>query len=385
MGLMTLCSRLGFPLKGPSRCFSVKAHGLVGSANLDWTGIGFTFQHTAGHSRFLYRDGAWDQGRFLSDPHASLHILSCVFHTGQAVFEGLKAYHQMDGSVAVFADGPGYDRICHSMRSVDMPEMSRAQWETAIDQVIWGNLPYIPPFESGCSLYIRPNAFGMSPDPEIMHASASEYMFNITVCPVASYFKAGSAAMDGIVLTKADRVAPCGLGSAKAALNYASDLVNMRGARERGFNIHLYLDPIEKRYIEEFNTSNFVAITKDGTYITPDSPSVLKSITNRILMKLAKDEYGLKVERRPIDFEKEVDTFVEVGAVGTAVIVNGITSLTLGEKTWKFQDLNVLAKLRLHLENIQRGVREDKYGFKRTIVGSGCDTLENVRKVVPTL
>lgn len=265
-----------------------------------------------------------------------------------------------------------------------MPEMSKEMWETAMNQVIWGNLPYIPPFETGCSMYIRPNVFGMSPEPEIMHTSASECMFNVTVCPVASYFKAGMAGMDGIVLMKADRAAPCGLGSAKAALNYASDLVNMRGARQQGFNIHLYLDPIEKRYIEEFNTSNFVAITKDGKYITPDSPSVLKSITNRILMKLAEDEYGLKVERRPIDFLKEVDTFAEVGAVGTAVIVNGITSLTLGERTWQFQELNVLAKLRLHLENIQRGVREDKYGFKRTIVRSGCDTVENVRKVLLT-
>merc|ERR1712173_278306 len=95
-----------------------------------------------------------------------------------------------------------------------------------------------------------------------------------------------------------------------------------------GYPITLYLDAAERKYIEEFNTSNFVAITKDGRYLTPDnSRTTLRSNTNRVVRQLA-TEMSLPVEVRPIDFEAEVENFAEVGAVGTAVVITSIKSLT---------------------------------------------------------
>merc|ERR1719331_2410613 len=115
-------------------------------------------------------------------------------------------------------------------------------------------------------------------------------------------------------------------------------------AKKQGFPISFYLDAAERRYIEEFNTSNFVAITKDGKYLTPHAPrSVLYSTTNSVLRQIARD-MGMMVEQRPIDFEAEVDNFAEVGAVGTAVVVTPIKSFTRGAKTWKFGEPNVLAR-----------------------------------------
>lgn len=351
------------------------ASGLIGSANLDWKSHGFRYIPTAGHVRFRYRDGAWDQGRFLSDPNVPMHILSNVFHYGQGVIDGLKAYQQMDGSVAVFRGDAHLRRMNHSLRTLDMPELSKAEWNTAINEVIWHNLPYIPPFETGCALYIRPYCVG-SGKPCISLHSSTEFIFNTVCSPIGSYFPSMAAR----VLMKSDRAAPYGVGSAKVAGNYAIDLRNFRISKEKGFGTHLYLDPVEKRYIQQFNTFKFVAITKDGTYITADSPVAGIGVTNPALRKIAEHEYGLKVEMRQIDFLNEVDTFVEVGAVRTAGIVSPITKLVLGDKEWKFEKFDVLGKIRLHLNNIQRGIEEDKYGFNRVVVGAQCDTLEDVRQ-----
>ncbi|CAE7218765.1 lcsP [Symbiodinium natans] len=121
-------------------------------------------------------------------------------------------------------------------------------------------------------------------------------------------------ALDGLVNDDYDRAAPLGCGDCKAAGNYAADLESMYVSKRKGYPISLYLDAVERRYVEEFNTSNFVAITKDGKYITPDAPrSVLDSNTNKVLLQLAND-MSIPVERRRIDFEAEAVQRVRVYA-----------------------------------------------------------------------
>jgi len=227
---------------------------------------------------------------------------------------------------------------------------------------------YVPPYGTGGALYIRPFIFGSAP--KLGLGPSSEVTFCVFSNPVGSYYKHGALkdqALDCLVNDQFDRAAPLGSGDCKAAGNYAADLESMMVAKKQGFPISLYLDAQERRYVEEFNTSNFVAITKDGKYLTPMAPrSVLYSTTNSALRQIARD-MGLTVEMRPIDFEAEVDNFAEVGAVGTAVVVTPIKSFTRGDRKWEMGEPKILKELHDRVRAIQQGDAEDTHGWMHPV------------------
>lgn len=338
----------------------------VGSANLDWHSLGFDYIPTRGHTSYVYKDGEWDSGRFVQDPFISVHILANVFHYGQALFEGFKGFHTRDGSICIFADGASHSRMEHGCKRFRMPTVPKELWEKAVDEVVRQNVGFVPPYGTGGALYIRPFMFGSGP--RLGLGPSPEYTFAVFVNPTGSYYRTGHMqALDALVNDEYDRAAPLGCGDCKAAGNYAADLESMYEAKKKGFAISLYLDAKERKYVEEFNTSNFVAITKDGRYLTPEAPrSILASNTNKVLQALAQD-MGMQVEKRRIDFEAEVDTFAEVGAVGTAVVVTPIRSFTRGERTWRFGEPQVLRELHDRVRAIQQGDMEDKHGWRREV------------------
>ena len=165
-----------------------------------------------------------------------------------------------------------------------------------------------------------------------------------------------------------DRAAPKGMGQYKVAGNYGASLMPAKLAKKAGFPIPLFLDPREHKYIDEFGTSNFLAITKDGKYVTSDSPSILPSVTNMSLMQVARD-LGLTVEKRPIVAEEELPTFAEVDACGTAVVITPISSVTIHGKVIEYghECGPVSQKLYDRLTGIQRGELEDTHGWLYTI------------------
>lgn len=338
----------------------------VGAANLDWEKLLFDYVPTRGHVRFTNKKGKWSMGSFHEEPYMTIHILANVFHYGQAVFEGCKAYQTKDGRVCVFYDDANWERLAHSCSRMHMDCPGKQMFHDAIDEALRQNIAYIPPYGTNGSMYIRPFVFGSGP--KLGLGPSTEYTFCVFVNPVGNYYKPGTLqSLDGVVVDDYDRAAPLGAGDCKAAGNYAADLESMMKYKSLGYSIGLYLDARERRYIEEFNTSNFIAITKDGKYITPLAPrSVLGSCTNRVLSRLAED-MGMQVERRPIDFEAEVDNFAEVGAVGTAVVVTPISSLTRGSKIWKFGEPKVLKQLYDAVRAIQTGEAPDKHGFMREV------------------
>mmetsp|Transcript_7338 Transcript_7338/g.11203 ORF Transcript_7338/g.11203 Transcript_7338/m.11203 type:complete len:190 (+) Transcript_7338:2-571(+) len=186
------------------------------------------------------------------------------------------------------------------------------------------------------------------------------------VSPVGAYYKGGTLTpVPAMVVEEYDRAAPKGVGHCKVAGNYAADMKAAADGKRQGYTIGLYLDPKERRFVEEFNTSNFVAIS-GNKYLTPDSASVLPSVTNKCLAELARD-LGLEVERRPIDFLAEVESFDEVGAVGTAVVVTPIKSIAYAGKTWEFKAPTTLQKLHDKMRRLQNGEEEDTHGFLREI------------------
>ena len=335
------------------------------SAELDWPNLSFNYEQVNCHVEYTWKDGKWDEGKEVEDPIIQLHVMANVLHYGQALFEGQKVFVQKDGAVAVFNDRENHARMVRGCRRLSMPEMSLELFHEAMNRAIKANLEFIPPYGSGGALYCRPLLIGSGL--QLGLGPANEYRFFVVVSPVGSYYKTGSLkAIPAMIVEDYDRAAPQGVGDCKCAGNYAADILPAVEGKKAGFPIGLYLDAKEHRFIEEFNTSNFIAITKDGKYLTPDSASVLASVTNKCLCVIAED-LGLKVERRAIDFDAEVASFKEVGAVGTAVVVTPIESITRRDTKFEFEGSEMLQRLHDTVRAIQNGEMEDKFGFMRRI------------------
>jgi branched-chain amino acid aminotransferase len=343
----------------------------VGTAPLDFSALGFEYLPTAGHCIATFKKGqGWGPIQFSPDPYMKVHVLGNVFHYGQSVFEGTKAFHLKDKSVAVFSDDLNHERLNLSCRRLQIPEIPWDLWKEAVDQTIKENAAYIPPYGSNGSLYLRPVVFGSGPKMGV--GASDEYKFAVVANPVGSYYKSGEIKpLDALIPEFFDRCAPYGIGDAKASANYAADLTSMAEAKKLGFPICLYLDPKERKYVTEFNTSNFIAI-QGNTYLTPpNSRLVLNSVTNRRLSEIAEHLMGMKVVRKQLDFVKEVSSWDEVGAVGTAVVVTPIKSITHGNT--KHQIINKqgsISKLKeMHdlVRSIQTGDKPDHFKWLRPI------------------
>ena len=201
---------------------------------------------------------------------------------------------------------------------------------------------------------------------------ADEYMVIMLVTPVGPYFKDGFKPTKVCLSREYDRVAPKGTGSIKVGGNYAASLVAGEKAHELGYSVMLYLDPKEKKYLDECGAANFFGI-RDGAYITPGSPSILPSITNMSLRQIAED-LGLKVEQRHIPVE-ELSTFEEVGACGTAAVISPIgeiDDLDTGDK-YTFGQPGVAGEISTRLYNQLRGIQ---YGEVEDVHG-WCDIIED--------
>lgn len=296
-----------------------------------------------------------------------------ALHYGQACFEGLKAFAHEDDSVHVFRPEENAKRLQSSCERTLMPVLPHDLFLKAVNEVVKDNIAYVPPYGTGGALYLRPLLFGSGA--RIGLQPADEYTFILMVMPVADYYKGGlNKPVDGVIITDFDRAAPRGVGNVKVAGNYAADLLPNMLSKAKGFPISLYLDAATQSCVEEFSTSNFVGInTEKQLYATPSSGSVLPSITNKSLMTIAKDE-GLTVEARSVTIA-EMESFDEVMAVGTAVVVTPIGSVTkLGqeddksdEKKFVFGDSEKIGpmtrKLYDRVRAIQYGEEEDKFGW----------------------
>jgi branched-chain amino acid aminotransferase len=341
----------------------------VGAANIEWSKLFFEHVPTYGHVRSVYKNGNWSPLTFHTDPYVPTHVLANVFHYGQAAFEGLKCFHSKDGKVRLFSDRLNWERLVHSCSRLRMPPITWDMWKDSVDELVKKNSSYIPPYGSNGALYVRPFIIGSGP--QLGVAPSAEYTFVAVCSPVGSYYRTKKlTSLRAFIPTECDRTAPLGIGDAKAAANYAADLDSLMTAKEQGYPICLYLDPVEGRYVTEFNTSNFIAIQKgSNTYITPPpSRSILNSVTNRRLSEVAERVFKLRVERRMIDYDAEVETWNEVGAVGTAVVVTPIKSITKDGICKEFHsEPIILQQLHDYIRALQVGDEADRFGWLREV------------------
>jgi branched-chain amino acid aminotransferase len=286
---------------------------------IDWKNLSFGYVKTDYNVRINYHNGAWGALELSSSEEINMHIAATCLHYGQEAFEGLKAYRGKDGKIRIFRLESNAERLQSTCRGILMPELPTDRFREAVIKVVKMNERFLPPYESGASLYIRPLLIGMSAQVGV-HPS-SDYLFLIFVTPVGPYFKGGFSTNPYVIIREYDRAAPLGTGIYKVGGNYAASLCANKIAHDKGYSSEFYLDAKEKKYIDECGAANFFGI-KDKTYITPKSTSILPSITNKSLIQLAED-MGLKVERRPVP-EEELATFEEAGACGTAAVISPI-------------------------------------------------------------
>lgn len=335
---------------------------------IDWGNLPFGYVKTDYNVRCLFSNGKWGPIEVSDSENVNIHMAATCLHYGQEIFEGLKAFRGVDGKIRIFRMEENARRMADSARGLLMEPVPEDLFCKMCIEAVKLNERFIPPYGTGASLYIRPVEIGMTA--RVGVKEADEYLFIVLVSPVGPYFKGGFRNTNICITRKYDRVAPQGTGRYKCGGNYAASLASGHLAHSQGYSAVLFLDPKEKKYLDECGPANFYAI-KDGVYITPKSDSILPSITNTSLQILCED-MGIPVERRNITVD-ELEEVSEAAACGTAAVcspVGEIDDLDTGKKYIISKDGKpgpITTKLYNTLNAIRLGEIEDTHGWN-TIV-----------------
>lgn len=339
----------------------------MAKVDVDWDNLTFSYRPITKRYVANYKDGKWGKGSLTEDATVTLNECAGILQYCQEVFEGLKAYRTKDGKIVAFRPDLNAERMVDSAKRLEMPPVSKAMFLEAVDAVAKANEDWIPPYESGGALYLRPYLFATGSVIGVKPADA--YQFRLFGTPVGSYFKNGIKPIT-LTVSDFDRAAPHGTGHIKAGLNYAMSLHAYIHAHENGFDENMFLDPATRTYVEETGGANFLFVTKDNTVITPKSNSILPSITRRSLMQIAED-LGYKTEQRPVKLA-ELSEFAECGLCGTAAVICPVGKVVDHGKEIAFpsgmQEMGpVLTKLYKTLRGMQLCNIEAPKGWVRVI------------------
>jgi branched-chain amino acid aminotransferase len=315
----------------------------------------------------------WHDARITARGAFSLDPASPVLHYAQEIFEGLKAYHRSDGSAALFRPDANARRFAHSARRLAMPELPEEMFLESVRALVRAAKEWIPPTEDG-SLYLRPFMFangsflGVKP--------ASKYTYAVIASAVGSYFKGENPNISLWATREYIRAAPGGTGSAKCGGNYAASLIAQAEAIRNGCDQVVFLDAIERRWIEELGGMNVFFVFDDGSLQTPPlTDTILAGVTRDSVITLARD-MGITLREEPYAIDQwEADArsgrLAEAFACGTAAVVTPIGSVksAQGEFTIGGQSMGPLTlRLRSALVDIQRGTASDIRGWIEEIV-----------------
>ncbi|MFA7075130.1 MAG: branched-chain amino acid aminotransferase [Candidatus Izemoplasmatales bacterium] len=299
---------------------------------IDYNSLGFKARDSHANYISYYKDGKWDDGALRKEDTITISAFSTSLHYGQQAFEGLKAYRRKDGKIQLFRVDENAKRLKNSCDRILMPIVPMEKFIDAIKQVVEANKDLIPPYGYGASLYLRPYIIGVGRNLGVK--PASEYIFGVLASPVGNYFKNGLSPVNFIVTDK-DRAAPNGTGQVKVGGNYAASLMSHEQAQEAGYADCIYLDPLTHTKIDEVGAANFFGITCDNVFVTPNSSSILPSITKKSLLYIAEHYLGMKAEVRDVYIDK-LDELKEAGACGTAAAITPIGRIDYNGKKHVF-------------------------------------------------
>ncbi|MDN4607342.1 branched-chain amino acid aminotransferase [Sporosarcina highlanderae] len=315
-----------------------------------------------------YEEGkGWHSYRIVPYAPVTLDPAAIVFHYGQTVFEGLKAYRSPDGTVRLFRPEENMKRMNLSLDRLCMPKIDEEMALHALTKLIQIEKDWIPTL-NGTSLYIRP--FVIANEAFLGVAPAKKYQFFIILSPVGAYYKEGIHPVKILVENEFVRAVKGGTGGAKTAGNYASGLKAQEVAGQRGYSQVLWLDGIERKYVEEVGSMN-IFFKIDGEVVTPAiNGSILEGITRKSILQLL-DYWNIPVAERKISMDEireayEAGKLEEIFGTGTAAVISPV-----GELNWDGYKMIVngsetgpLAKQLFDtLTNIQTGKEEDPFNW----------------------
>ncbi|WP_016909941.1 branched-chain amino acid aminotransferase [Streptomyces xiaopingdaonensis] len=323
----------------------------------------------------------WTEGRGWHDarlePYASLSLdpANKTLHYAQSIFEGLKAYRRPDDSVAVFRPDANAERFQLSARRLAMPELPVETFIEACEILVEQDKGWVPGVGEE-SLYLRP--FMFASEVGLGVAPAREYLFMVIASPSGAYFPGGVEPVSVWLSEDYVRAAPGGTGEAKCAGNYAASLVAQAEAAQEGCDQVVWLDAVERRWVEEMGGMNLAFVFGSGAdakVVTPElTGTLLPGITRRSLLQIAED-LGYATEERRISTEEwrlgNADGSIsEVFACGTAAVITPVGEVKSRDHAWKVGDGTagpVSMQLREALLGIQSGRRDDVHGWMRKL------------------
>lgn len=311
-----------------------------------------------------YTGGEWQQPRIVPYGPLSISPANSALHYGQAIFEGMKAYRQTDGSVALFRPQANWQRLNASAERMAMPTVPEDIFLQGLRELVKLDAAWVPGV-AGSSLYIRPFLFAT--DGALGVRPSDTYHFGIITCPVAAFF---NKPLRVRFEQKYVRAAPGGAGYAKNAGNYGAAMLPSKLAQQEGYNQLIWTDATEHQYVEESGAMNVMFVI-DGKVITPAlSTSILDGITRRSVLELARD-WGLAVEERRVSSREVIDMLVagrltEAFGVGTAATIAPIATIGYEGQDYDLpalSDASFSRRVGAALDAIRTGQAADPHGW----------------------
>ena len=341
------------------------------AARLVDPGFGRVFTDHMAVIRYNETDG-WHDAAITARVPITVDPSTAVLHYAQEIFEGLKAYRLDDGGTALFRPDANARRFNNSARRLAMPELPEELFLQSCRQLVATERDWFPQIDGG-ALYLRP--FMFASEAFLGVKPSSEYLYMVIASSVGAYWKGGARAVSIWVSQDYTRAAPGGTGEAKCGGNYAASLLAQSEAIRQGCDQVVFLDAVERRWVEELGGMNVFLVFADGTLQTPAlTGTILPGITRDSLLTLARD-MGLTVREAPYAIDQwradaESGRLVEAFACGTAAVVTPIGRVAAPEGSFTIGDgASGPATRRLHeaLVAIQRGAAPDPHGWLRRI------------------
>ncbi len=320
------------------------------------------------HMFFMeYKDEKWSDPKIIPYQSFEMDPATAVFHYGQEIFEGMKAFRHPDDTIHLFRPYENAERFNLSADRMSMVKINKDLFVTAIKELIRVDNEWAPR-APGTTLYIRPTmiasevALGVHP--------SLEYYFYIILAPVGPYFKEGFKPTKAYVANANVRAAPGGTGEAKTGGNYAATLHEARIAQSKGYPQVIWLDAVEKKYVEEASAMNIMFVINNEIYTPPLDGTILRGITRKSVLELATN-LGYKIHEEQLDINKVVNE-IETGEcseaffVGTAASITPVSEILYKEKEYKIND-GQIGKITQHLYDeltgIQFGKKHDRFNW----------------------
>jgi branched-chain amino acid aminotransferase len=333
---------------------------------IDFENLGFGENFSDHMLSIAYKDGEWGLPQIIPYGPIEVYPAMCSLHYGQTIFEGLKAFHTSKG-INIFRPQKYHERLRQSCQRLCIPEISLDVWLDGLTELVNLDKEWVPK-KKGYSLYIRPILFAT--DNYVGIRVSNTYRFIIMTSPVGAYFKEGINPSRLITPGEYIRAAKGGLGAAKTPANYAATLLPFEIAKKKGFTQILWLDGIERKYVEEVGMMNLFFMIDDELITPPLEGTILHGVTRDTVIHLGR-EWKIKVLERKISIDEifqasEEGRLKEAFGTGTAAVISPVGEIHHEDKEVIVNNNKIgpiAQKLYDEITGIQYGEKEDKFGW----------------------